>query len=103
MNKEYLKNAIQENQIQKLASSTRSSFPSVPQMAKNLGNDVIKAVQNIAAGNPVISNDSEANRKKSICNSCEFFNSQQDRCTKCGCYVAVKVYLKSSFCPIGKW
>ena len=103
MNRDYLKKAIQDTQIQKLASSSRGSFPTYTQMAKNLGNDIVKTVQNVVAGGGITSEESEVNRRKSICNSCEFFNPSEERCTKCGCYVAVKVYVKVSNCPLGKW
>jgi hypothetical protein len=102
MNKNYLKDQIR---IQKLSSSTRSnmSYPSIPQMAKNLGRDIVKNVQSVAAGNPLNVEQTEAEKRKSICHGCEFFNKQSERCLKCGCFMAVKVYLKASNCPIGKW
>jgi hypothetical protein len=103
MDKNNLRNAIQQNRIKGLASSNKPNYPSIPQMAKNLGNDIIKNVQSVAAGNPLNADQAEGNRRKSICSSCEFFNKEQDRCTKCGCYMAVKAYLKASNCPIGKW
>ncbi len=101
--KDYLKNMMQQHQISKLANSNKQTFPSAVQMAKNLGRDVVKTVQSVAAGNPINASDDEVSKRKSICNSCEFFNSAQDRCTKCGCYMAVKTYLKASHCPINKW
>ena len=103
MNKNNLKNAINANRIKQLASSNKQNYPSIPQMANNLKNDVIKTVKSVAAGNPVNTDTEESNKRKAICNSCSFFNKAQDRCTKCGCYMAVKVYLKASNCPIGKW
>ena len=103
MDKNNLKNAIQQNRIKNLASSNKPNMPSIPQMAKNFGNDIIKNVKSVAAGNAINADQEEANKRKGICNSCEFFNKAQDRCTKCGCYMAVKVYLKASNCPIGKW
>jgi hypothetical protein len=103
MNKDYFKKTIQETQIQKLASSNRGVYPSFTQMAKNVGGDIVKTVQNITSGEQIKTDDAEVNRRKSICNSCEFFNSAQERCTKCGCYVAIKVYVKASGCPLGKW
>lgn len=102
-NKEYLKSMMQQHQINKLAGSNKNNFPSTFQMAKNLGKDVIKTVQSVSNGNSINADDSEIAKRKSICNSCEFFNSTQDRCTKCGCYMAVKTYLKASSCPINKW
>jgi len=103
MDKNQLKNAIQQNRINSLASSTKGNFPSVGQMAKNIGNDIVKNVKSVVSGNSLNADQQEATKRKNICNGCEFFNKQQDRCTKCGCYLAVKVYLKASNCPIGKW
>ena len=103
MDKNSLKQAIQTARISNLASSNKPNMPSLSQMAKNLGQDVLKNVQSVAKGNSLGSDDAEANRRKTICNSCEFFNKAQERCSKCGCYMAVKVYLKASNCPVGKW
>jgi hypothetical protein len=103
MDKNTLKNAIQQNRMKNLASSNRPQFPSVPQMAKNLGSDIVKNVRSVLAGNPLSADDTEANRRKSICNGCQFFSKGQERCMKCGCNMAIKVYLKASNCPIGKW
>lgn len=101
MNKDYLKQQIR---VQKLSSSTKPvSYPSVPQMAKNLGKDVVNNFKSVIAGNPINVEQDEAGKRKAICNGCEFFNKQSERCLKCGCYMAVKVYLKASHCPIGKW
>jgi hypothetical protein len=106
MDKDFLKNAIQKNKINFLESSKkpvdiRPKFPSLPQMAANLTRDVIKTVQTASQG--VKASDEDANRRKEICEKCEFFNKSQQRCTKCGCFMAVKVYLKASNCPINKW
>jgi hypothetical protein len=103
MDKNSLKQSIQNNRMKNLASSNKPNFPSIGQMTKNIGSDFVKNVQSVAAGNSLIAEDAEGNRRKSICNGCEFFNKEQDRCTKCGCYMAVKAYLKASSCPIGKW
>jgi hypothetical protein len=105
MDKNSIREAINNNRMKNLASSNKpnNQYPSISQMAKNLGNDVIKTVHSVATGTPLNADDAEANRRKSICNGCEAFDKQQERCTKCGCYMAVKVYLKAANCPIGKW
>lgn len=101
MNKNSLKTLIQSSQINKLAGSNK--YPSVTQMAKNLGRDVVKNVKSVAAGNAINASNDVITRRKQICQGCEFFNGAQDRCLKCGCFLAVKVYLKASSCPINKW
>lgn len=104
MNKNVIKNAIESNRRRLLSpQQNQQKYPTITKMVKNFGNDVLKNVKSVAAGNPLTSDDIEANRRKSICNKCEFFNKNQERCTKCGCFMAVKVYLKASSCPIGKW
>jgi hypothetical protein len=103
MNKENLKQMMQKNQIQRLASSNKNNFPTLPQMAKNLGRDVVKNIQSISQGNSINASSEEVQKRKSICQGCEYYNSFQDRCVKCGCFLAVKTYLKASNCPINKW
>jgi hypothetical protein len=103
MDKNLLRNAIQQNRIKVLASSNKPNLPSFPQMAKNLGKDIIKNVKSVASGNPINAEQHEINRRKSICENCEYYLKAQDRCAKCGCHMGVKVYLKSSNCPVGKW
>jgi hypothetical protein len=85
----------QEMQDRKMAS--------IPTMVKNLAETAINTVKIAATGESIKVSDEEANSRKNICNSCPFFNKAQERCNKCGCYMAIKTYLKASNCPIGKW
>jgi hydroxymethylpyrimidine pyrophosphatase-like HAD family hydrolase len=103
MDKITLKAAIQQNRLKNLSSSTKQTMPSIPQMAKNLKNDIVKNVKSVVSGNPLNITHEEANSRKAICNTCEFYDKNGDRCTKCGCFMAVKTYLKASSCPVGKW
>ena len=40
--------------------------------------------------------------RKNICDGCEFL-TKNHRCLQCGCFMNMKVKLKQSSCPIGKW
>jgi hypothetical protein len=48
-------------------------------------------------------------KRLNICNSCEFFNSKQSVCDKCGCFLSKqrqfinKLALSKASCPVGKW
>jgi hypothetical protein len=97
MDREKLKQILLDN------AKRNQNMPSPIQMAKNVAKTTIDTVKSIAAGNPLNVSDEEVNRRKSICNECSFFNKAQERCSKCGCYMAIKTYLKSATCPIGKW
>ena len=100
MDKSLLRNFIQENKAKK---ENEPAFPSLPQMAVNLSGEIANNVKSVIQGNPLNVDNGEAARRKTICESCNFFNKEQERCTKCGCYMAVKVYLKASKCPVNKW
>ncbi len=47
--------------------------------------------------------ESEMSRRLEICGACEYFDAQQTRCRKCGCYLNFKPRAASQACPIGKW
>jgi hypothetical protein len=40
-------------------------------------------------------------KRKKICDTCE--HNGEWFCKKCGCILLVKVKIKNSECPIGKW
>lgn len=103
ISKEQLKAKLERNKIQELQGSNRNPYPSPLQMAKNLGSSVVRNIQSVAAGNDLRLSEDEANRRLAVCQQCEFFREDQKRCGKCGCYMAVKTYLKAERCPIGKW
>jgi len=37
------------------------------------------------------------------CLDCTFLTQKTKRCSKCGCFMTVKVKLKKAKCPIGIW
>jgi hypothetical protein len=78
-------------------------MPPVTEMIKNLSNSVIKNIKNVASGNNLAVSEYEATARLNICKRCEFFNASQERCSKCGCKMAVKTYLKAESCPLKKW
>lgn len=38
-----------------------------------------------------------------ICNDCEWFHKNLQKCRQCGCFMKLKSTLKQAECPIGKW
>ena len=80
---------------------TQNSMPSLAEMGKNLMQTAVDTVKSVAAGDGATAQEEQANTRLKICESCEFY--QNTRCTKCGCYMAVKTHLKAASCPVGKW
>jgi hypothetical protein len=46
---------------------------------------------------------SEADRRLSICQSCQFYRPKSERCGKCGCFMKLKSTIKRAHCPVHKW
>jgi hypothetical protein len=100
---EALNKKMQEQKLNEQTPSNNVSMPSWGQMAKNLGQSIIKNAQSVASGNALKISSEEAESRLTVCRGCEFFNKEQERCGKCGCKMAVKTYLKAEKCPVGKW
>lgn len=103
IDKEQLKARLDASKIRQLQGYKDTSLPTKLQMAKNLGNSIVRNIKSVAAGNPLKISDEESSIRLEICKSCEFFNANAQRCNKCGCNMAVKTYLKAEKCPVGKW
>lgn len=103
MNRDSLRQSLQNNRIQRLQSSNKPTMPSLPKMAANAAQAVVRNVQSVAAGNDLRLSSDEANARLTVCRGCEFFDKNQERCGKCGCFMALKTYLKAERCPVGKW
>ena len=82
-----------------ISTNSMGKFPPLYEQAVSLSKAVIKQV---AAGNPERTGE-ELERVRNICNSCEFFVKEKERCIKCGCYMTVKRRWATSNCKIGKW
>lgn len=90
---------IRRQQIQALKQKTQ--MPGIIDMGKNLLNTAIDVAKGAVSGDGVALPEEQANTRLEICKSCEFYVSE--RCTQCGCFMAVKTYLKAANCPVGKW
>lgn len=100
MDKEQLQKKLEEI---KKSMPSKASYPSTPQMIKNVAQSVVNNVQSVLSGNNLKITDTDAQKRLNICKECQLFDPSQERCTKCGCRMAVKTYLKAEKCPIGKW
>ena len=78
-------------------------LPSMTSMAKNVMGSVFKSAKSAITGHGVRVEKEEADRRLAICRGCPFFRHTDERCSKCGCYMAVKTYLRAERCPVGKW
>jgi len=47
--------------------------------------------------------ETEFDRRMSICRSCEFFRAKSEQCRKCGCFMKLKTKIERAHCPVHKW
>jgi hypothetical protein len=78
-------------------------YPSLLRQAANAAQAVGSVVASAVRGEPVSVPQEEQDRRLALCHACEFWDSKQGRCSKCGCFGAWKTWLTSQRCPIGKW
>lgn len=76
-------------------------MPTALEMMKNLATTGKDIVTSTLKGNPSLASEDERHRRWAICQGCPFL--QNDRCTKCGCYMKVKVAFHATKCPEDKW
>ena len=53
--------------------------------------------------NTAWADEEKAEERYSICKACPELIKLTKQCRKCGCFMAGKVRIKKSSCPIGKW
>lgn len=79
------------------------ALPPATTMAKNLISSIGQVAKQAIQGKGVYNNEEIAQRRLGRCNKCEFFRKSDQRCSRCGCWMAVKTYLKAMECPLKYW
>jgi hypothetical protein len=93
---------IPDEAMAELRSKYRPALPSISTMVASAARAVMAETVAIIHSDPPVPVEEIATRME-ICRACEFFFPDQDRCSKCGCYSAMKSRLRSQHCPIAKW
>ena len=65
--------------------------------------EAARAAARFAASGLAIVDQAEHDRRQAICEACEHFDAEANRCRQCGCSLALKPWGKVWSCPIGKW
>jgi Family of unknown function (DUF6171) len=90
-------------QVNGRSTSQNLDYPSLFQQATNAVQAVGSVVTSIIRNEPITVPQEEQDRRLAICHACEFWDTAQGRCSKCGCFGAWKTWLASQRCPIEKW
>ena len=78
-------------------------YPAMSTQFKNFGNAMLRSVVAGVSGETITVSKDEMDRRISLCNKCEFYDSGPGRCKKCGCIAKYKSKLRTEHCPIDIW
>jgi hypothetical protein len=82
-----------------MATDRPAAYPSLLRQAANLATS---AYNHVAGGLQVVDR-AEYDRRRAICGGCDRLDRERDRCTACGCMLAVKPWGAREACPLGRW
>jgi hypothetical protein len=87
--------------VWRIAEAPQQAYPSALEMA---GNALSAAARFVASGFPTV-DESEYDRRLSLCRQCPQFDPQTSRCRLCGCKTQLKLRMATEHCPADtpKW
>lgn len=88
-----------DKQIYRKCTPTSVEYPSILEMGTNLINSAIDFIEDGFS----LSSKEEVNRKVSICQECNSYDRDKNRCKECGCFISIASLINSKQCPLGKW
>lgn len=81
-----------------------NDYPDFWEQMKGFAEFTGKQIKQVSNNSGTIFAEKETQEKRmEICNTCVFFDKDQNRCRKCGCYMSVKVKFKDVKCPMKFW
>lgn len=84
------------------ATDPTSPHPSYPGLLRQAALAGQAGTRWIASGLKITTQE-EHDRRRGVCADCEHLDAGQNRCRKCGCYLALKPWAGSEHCPVQKW
>jgi hypothetical protein len=73
-----------------------------PPLATQAASAIGAAVRFAASGFATVDQD-EYDRRRAICEACEHYDGDRNRCRACGCQLSIKPWSAKEECPKGKW
>jgi len=71
--------------------------------AKTMARGVIRSAMELAQKGPMPASKEEQDQRMATCRKCEHFRKTDNRCSKCGCFMAWKSRMRAWSCPVNKW
>lgn len=83
--------------------SEQKEYPSLVEQGKNLASFSFELVKRALQGESLLVSEDVKNQRMEICKQCEKYDSNEIRCTECGCMLEYKTGFALDSCPLGKW
>lgn len=83
--------------------SEKQDYPSLLQQGKNLAEFSFELIKKALETGALQVSDEVKNQRLEICRKCEKYDSEQIRCTECGCFLEYKAGFSLDSCPLEKW
>lgn len=77
------------------------SFPTLKEQAKNVTLSLFNVMTQAFKTGKMLADEAIIENRILACNGCEFL--VENRCSQCGCFIALKAGLNAESCPKGKW
>lgn len=78
-------------------------YPDFWEQMKGFAEFTGKQIKQASSGNSLFVDEETKSKRIETCNACDFYDKQQNRCRKCGCFMEHKVRFKDVQCPIKLW
>jgi hypothetical protein len=78
-------------------------YPPIAEQAKNLGTSLHGLLSKAMQGNRLLAPRDTQLARLEECKKCEFYEPNDQRCKKCGCFMKFKVTMSYEKCPLDKW
>lgn len=80
-------------------------YPSLFEQGQNLSKFALDLVKHIkhTGGKDLIASQELFDERMEICYGCDKYDSEQNRCVECGCFLDMKARFILDSCPLKKW
>ena len=100
-----LDNQVKIIEISKIIEYLNTKNPSIKQQLNNAQKAAKRIYQNILKTGKIIANKETISTRKDTCKTCIYnrYSILGRKCSKCGCYLKLKITLVTEECPVNKW
>lgn len=90
-----------------MTDSNKKNYPPIHKQGENLAKFVWEVLNTVGhngeQNNHLLVTKEVADARMEICKKCDSYDSEENRCFECGCWLKQKVRFAFDSCPLKKW